>query len=192
MAAPNLVLAEEGIARWAASRSRRAASSGTRLHSVSHLAVFSVAVPSSAASTSAAAAVGARPEHRTGAVLGLPYRPQAGHGGRLARPGRAHQDVERSAGGGHLLHRQGLVEAQPVWPSGQQALAGAGHRGGAHGRGLPAPARVEQPGLGVEERLGGVQRPALRAQTGRAVGATVSGWGMAHLGGRDRQRSAQG
>ena len=36
-------------------------SSGTRLCSVSHLAVFSVAVPSSAASTSAAAAVGARP-----------------------------------------------------------------------------------------------------------------------------------
>ena len=68
-ASRSLAWAEKDMARWAAwaaSRSRRAVSSGTRLCSVSHLAVFSVAIPSSAASTSAAAAVGARPSTEPG------------------------------------------------------------------------------------------------------------------------------
>ena len=48
-------------ARFKAKRSRRDFSSGMRRHSVSHLAVFSVSIPSSSASTCAATAEGARP-----------------------------------------------------------------------------------------------------------------------------------
>jgi len=48
-------------ARFKAKRSRRDFSSGMRRHSVSHLAVFSVSIPSSSASTWAATAEGARP-----------------------------------------------------------------------------------------------------------------------------------
>ena len=136
--------------------------------------MFSVGMPSSWASTSAAAAEGAEADHRAGAVLGLPGGPQPGHGGRFPRPGRADQHVEDPSRSSDLLDGHGLVEAQPVTAAREVRVGHGGHRGHRDGRAGAVPSRLEQPGLGVEQGLGGVRQPALGPQARGAVGALVA------------------
>ena len=177
------------VAAGPASRPRRAVSSGTRRHSVSHLAVFSVAIPSSSASTSAAAADGARPITEPGPCSASQAARRPAMVVDLPVPAGPTRTSRTPPGGGHLLDRQGLVGAQPVGRArAGRPLAGRATVATLTAGAVLAPARVEQPGLGVEQRLGGVQRPALGPQARRAVGAAVAGRGVAHLGAGDRER----
>ena len=105
---------------------------------------------------------GGQAEHRARAVLGFPHGPQPGHGGRLARPGRADQDVERAPRGRDLLDGQRLVEARARdVPAGQVGLGHGGHRGRGGGRTVHLAPGIEQAGLGVEQCRGGVDLVAL-------------------------------
>ena len=88
-----------------------------RVFSTSHLAVFSVGIPTCSASTSAAVAEGASPIDRPGSVGVFPGGAEAGHGGRLAGPGRTDQHVQDPPGVDDLLDREPLLSRQlPTGP----------------------------------------------------------------------------
>ncbi len=164
---------------------------GCRRCSVSHLAVFSVSMPSSSARTSAAAAEGARPMTDR-PVLGFPDGPQAGHGRGLAGPGRPDQHVEHPAGGGDLFDRHRLIGEQRsrLGRAGRFDDRGDGRRG--DGRAAEWRPASRSRASASSRRGGGVDLVASGPEPGGPVGPAEAGRGVMQLGGGEQQRLAEG
>ena len=133
--------------------------------------MFSVSIPSCSASTSAAAAEGARPSTEPDSMLGFPGSPQSRHSGRLAGAGRSDQHVEPAARGGDLLHCEGLIDRKRMAPAGQREpdVTAATVPVATAGPSILSPG-IEQAGLGVDEDGGGVDLVALGPEPAGPIG----------------------
>ena len=166
-------------------------SSGMRRHSVSHLAVFSVSIPSSSASTCAATAEGARPITDPGPCSSSQAALSPAMVVDFPLPAGPTRTSSDAPGGGDLLHGEGLVDAQSVVASGQVRLGNVRDCRRAHPNGSVLSPGFEEAIFGLEEDLCGVDEVVPRLQARGPVRADVTLRGVVHRRRCEHDRSAR-